>query len=506
MISRRGTKRESASGDSIVWTPAVPTAFDNSFARLPGHFYSRVEPTPVASPSLIRFNEDLAEEIGVRATDFPLAVLVGNSLPEGADPIALAYAGHQFGGWVPQLGDGRAILLGEVVGPGGQRRDIQLKGSGPTIFSRRGDGRSALGPAIREYVISEAMAALEIPTTRALAVAGTGEKVIRERPLPGAVFTRVASSHIRVGTFQYHQARGDLKALRTLTDHVIARHYPEAAEEEVPGLALLRMVSTRQAELVARWMLVGFIHGVMNTDNCSIAGETIDYGPCAFMDDFHPGKVFSSIDRNGRYAWGKQPEIAHWNLLQLAQCLLPLHPGRKEDARDDFEAALNEFPDLFGRAYERGLARKLGLLDPQPADFDLARDVLTLLAEQEIDFTLFFRRLTTAVASGGEELSGARDLFQCTKGFDQWAARWRERTSGQAPAEQARSMRGANPIFIPRNHRLEEAILAAEQQDFGPFERLLAVLARPFHEQPGNAEYENPPRPREIVHATFCGT
>jgi len=484
----------------------VATVFDNSYARLPEHFYSRVAPTPVHSPSLLRFNQTLAEEIGLSAGDFPPDVLAGNALPEGANPIALAYAGHQFGGWVPQLGDGRAILLGEVIGPDGRRRDIQLKGSGPTIFSRNGDGRAALGPAIREYVVSEAMAALGIPTTRALAVATTGEKVLRERPLPGAVFTRVASSHVRVGTFQYHHARGDLEALRILAGHVIDRHYPEAAGEEVPGLALLRMIVRRQAELVAQWMLVGFIHGVMNTDNCSVAGETIDYGPCAFMDNFHPGKVFSSIDRNGRYAWGKQPEIAHWNLLQLAQCLLPLHPGRPEEAKGEFEAVLNEFPDLFARAYERGFACKLGLLDPRPGDLDLARDILTLLAEQEIDFTLFFRRLTSGVESGDVDPPGTRDLFRCANGFDLWAGTWRERTSQQDSVEQAQTMRRVNPIFIPRNHRLEEAITAAEQQDFAPFERLLEVLARPFEEQPGNAAYEQPPQPGEIVHATFCGT
>ena len=484
----------------------MPTAFDNSYARLPGHFYSRVEPTPVVSPSLLRFNDALAGKIGVTSGDFPTDVLAGNALPEGAEPIALAYAGHQFGGWVPQLGDGRAVLLGEVVGPDGRRRDIQLKGSGPTIFSRRGDGRSTLGPAIREYVVSEAMAALGIPTTRALAVVTTGEKVLRERPLPGAVFTRVASSHIRVGTFQYHHARGDLDALRALADHVITRHYPEAAEKEVPELALLGLIATRQAELVAQWMLVGFIHGVMNTDNCSIAGETIDYGPCAFVDKFHPGKVFSSIDRHGRYAWGKQPEIAHWNLLQLAQCLLPLHPGSADNARGEFETALNEFPDIFARAYEQGFARKLGLLDPRPGDLDLARDLLTLLAEQEVDFTLFFRRLTAQVESQVENQSGLPDLFGCARGFDQWFAKWQERTSQQDSGDQARTMRAANPIFIPRNHRLEEAIKAAEQQNYGPFEKLLEVLARPFEEQPGNAGYENPPESGEVVHATFCGT
>lgn len=484
----------------------MPTAFDNSYARLPGHFYSRVDPTPVASPSLLRFNHALAEEMGITAGDFPPDVLAGNALPEGSKPIALAYAGHQFGGWVPQLGDGRAVLLGEVVGPDGRRHDIQLKGSGPTIFSRNGDGRAALGPAIREYVVSEAMAALGIPTTRALAVVTTGEKVLRERPLPGAVFTRVASSHIRVGTFQYHHAREDPDALRALTDHVITRHYPEAAEKEVPELALLGLVATRQAELVAQWMLVGFIHGVMNTDNFSIAGETIDYGPCAFVDNFHPGKVFSSIDRHGRYAWGNQPQIAHWNLLQLAQCLIPLRPGSAEDAREEFEAVLNEFPGTFARAYEQGFARKLGLLDPRPGDLDLARDLLTLLAEQEVDFTLFFRRLTTQVESHDEDQSAVHDLFGCAKGFDQWSAKWQARTSQQDFRDQAQTMRAANPIFIPRNHRLEEAITAAEQQNFAPFEQLLEVLSRPFDEQPENAGYENPPQPGEVVHSTFCGT
>ena len=354
--------------------------FDNSYARLPDRFYARLDPTPVAAPKLIRVNIALAEQLGIDpgelATPDGVAVLAGNRVPPGAEPMALAYAGHQFGHFVPQLGDGRANLLGEVVGRDGIRRDIQLKGSGPTPFSRRGDGRAALGPVLREYLISEAMAALGVPTTRTLAAVTTGEAVRRETTLPGAVLTRVATSHIRVGTFQYFAAQGDEAGVRLLADHAIARHYPDAARAENPYRAFLDDVIARQADLVAQWLLIGFIHGVMNTDNCSMAGETIDYGPCAFMDAYDPGTVFSSIDHQGRYAYGNQPRIALWNLTRLAECLLPL----LGDSEDVAKEALSAFAPRFQAAYFGGLRRKIGLLTEQEGDDNLTQDLLKLMA------------------------------------------------------------------------------------------------------------------------------
>ena len=482
----------------------MPIAFDNSYARLPDSFYSPQLPTPVANPTMVQFNATLAAEIGVAETDFDAEILTGNRIPDGAEPIAQAYAGHQFGGFVPQLGDGRAILLGEVVGPDGERRDIQLKGSGPTIYSRNGDGRAAIGPALREYVVSEAMAALGIPTTRALAVATTGEMVVREQILPGAVITRVASSHIRVGTFQYHYARGDLEAVKQLSDHVIARHYPQASEADNSVLAMFELVVAKQARLVARWMQVGFIHGVMNTDNCSIAGETIDYGPCAFMDAFDRAKVFSSIDQHGRYAWGNQPQIAHWNLAQLAQTLLPLFESDHEKAKSQAESALSTFPEVFAQAYTRGLAQKIGVLQDDQEGLKLANDLLDLMTRDEVDFTLLFRRLTTSVQTG--ELSPVREMFNNHEQFENWAELWQEQTRNDDTAARIKTMRSANPVFIPRNHRLQEAITAANTSDFAPFRRLLKVLAHPYQEQPEYAEFENPPEPDEVVCATFCGT
>jgi uncharacterized protein YdiU (UPF0061 family) len=479
-------------------------AFDNSYSKLPDGFYSRQNPTPVAAPALVRFNNTLAAEIGVNAEVLDLEVLAGNRIPSGADPIAQAYAGHQFGNFVAQLGDGRAILLGEVVGPDGIRRDLQLKGCGPTLYSRDGDGRAAIGPVIREFVVSEAMATLGIPTTRALAAVTTGENIIREQVLPGAILARVASSHIRVGTFQFHFANGDLEALRLLTDHVIERHYPDAATAANPVLALLERVSARQAELIARWMQVGFIHGVMNTDNMSIAGETIDYGPCAFMDGYHPGRVFSSIDRQGRYSWGNQPQVAHWNLSQFARTLVALIPGDQETAKRDTQTVLDTFPEAFSRAYASGFARKIGLLTDRPEDSNLINDLLGLMAVDEVDFTLFFRHLTESVETGDD--AALRAPFKNPDRFDSWTEDWRRRTEGDDAKARVMAMRAVNPVFIPRNHRLEEVIAAANTGDYAPFERLLAVLAHPYEQQPENAAYENPPEPDEIVHATFCGT
>jgi uncharacterized protein YdiU (UPF0061 family) len=486
--------------------------FQNSFSRLPDRFFARVAPTPVQAPRLVRLNHDLARHLGLDpdrlASPEGVEILAGKRVPEGAEPIAHAYAGHQFGHFVPQLGDGRAILLGEVVDRDGVRRDIQLKGSGRTPFSRGGDGRAAIGPVLREYVVGEAMAALGIPTTRALAAVTTGEQVVRETDLPGAVLTRVASSHIRVGTFQFFAVRGDYDGVRRLADHVIARHYPEAAQHERPYRALLDAVIARQAELVAQWLLVGFIHGVMNTDNMSVAGETIDFGPCAFMDSYDPAKVFSSIDEYGRYAYGNQPPIAQWNLTRLAETLLPLLADEQERAIADAEEALGAFRPRFEAAYHGGLMRKVGLFTEREGDLELIQALLDAMAGNQADFTLTFRRLCDAAASPeGDE--AVRRLFSDPSAYDVWAARWRDRLGGEAQdaATRASAMRRVNPAFIPRNHRIEAMIQAAVQSDdFTLFEELVTVLANPYDDQPAFAHYADPPEPHEIVQRTFCGT
>jgi serine/tyrosine/threonine adenylyltransferase len=486
--------------------------FQNTYAALPANFFARVAPTPVASPRLIKLNRALAIHLGLDPDrlDSPegAEILAGKRVPDGADPIAMAYAGHQFGQFVPQLGDGRAILLGEVIDADGIRRDIQLKGSGPTPFSRRGDGRAALGPVLREYIVSEAMAALGIPTTRSLAAVMTGESVLRETPLPGAVLTRVASSHIRVGTFQYFAARSDTEGVRRLADHVIARHYPHVANADRPYHALLEGVIARQAELVARWLLVGFIHGVMNTDNTSISGETIDYGPCAFMDQYDPAKVFSSIDEMGRYAYANQPRIALWNLTRLAECLLPLFSDVQDKAIEEAQAALADFAGRFNDAYKAGLRGKLGLFTERDGDQALAQDLLDAMAKNQADFTLTFRRLSDA-ALGPEHDGDVRQLFAEHAAYDEWAARWRQRLGEepQDPAQRQAAMRSVNPAFIPRNHRIEAVIEAAvNRDDFAPFEELLAVLAKPYEDQPAYAGYADPPEPHQCVLRTFCGT
>ncbi|KQQ23891.1 hypothetical protein ASF53_06180 [Methylobacterium sp. Leaf123] len=492
--------------------------FDNSYARLPDRFFGRVAPTAVEAPRLVRLNRALAVDLGLDPDRLEspegVEVLAGRRVPEGAEPLAAAYAGHQFGQFVPQLGDGRAILLGEVVGRDGRRRDIQLKGSGPTPFSRRGDGRAALGPVLREYLVSEAMHALGIPTTRALAAVTTGERVVRETVLPGAVLTRVASSHIRVGSFQFFAARGDVEGLRALADHAIARHDPEAARADNPYRALLGGVIRRQAALVARWLTVGFIHGVMNTDNMSIAGETIDYGPCAFLDTYDPATAFSSIDRHGRYAYGNQPRIALWNLTRLAEALLPLLSEDETQAVAEAEAALAGFAAQFEAAYHGGLNRKLGLATMRDGDPALAGDLLKTMAENEADFTLTFRRLGEAAPGPDGEADPAaveavRSLFIDPTAYDRWAEGWRRRLSeepGDAEAKR-QMMRTANPAFIPRNHRVEAMIEAAvERQDFAPFETLLTVLARPYDDQPDFASYAEAPEGGGRGYRTFCGT
>jgi uncharacterized protein YdiU (UPF0061 family) len=486
--------------------------FENTYAALPATFFARVTPTPVTSPRLVKLNRPLAIHLGLDPDrlDSPegAEILAGQKLPEGADPIAMAYAGHQFGHFVPQLGDGRAILLGEVIDADGVRRDVQLKGSGPTPFSRRGDGRAALGPVLREYIVSEAMAALGIPTTRSLAAVMTGESVLRETSLPGAVLTRVAASHIRVGTFQYFAARGDTEGVQRLADHVIGRHYRQAREADRPYHALLEGVIARQADLVARWLLVGFIHGVMNTDNTSISGETIDYGPCAFMDHYDPATVFSSIDEQGRYAYANQPRIALWNLTRFAECLLPLFSSEQEKAIEEAQAALATFAETFTAAYQAGLRRKLGLFTARDGDEALAQDLLDAMAKSKADFTLTFRRLSDAAAAPADD-SLVRQSFADPTAYDPWAVRWRHRIGDEPYDPEARksAMRAVNPAFIPRNHRVEAVIEAAvSRDDFAPFEELLTVLSRPFDDQPAFSTYTAPPEPHQRVLQTFCGT
>ena len=489
--------------------------FENTYARLPERFFAPLAPTPVAAPRLIKLNVELARSLGIDPNTLlstqGVEILAGNRVAEGSEPIALAYAGHQFGHFVPQLGDGRAILLGEVVGRDGVRYDIQLKGSGPTPFSRRGDGRAALGPVLREYILSEAMAALGVPTTRALAAVTTGERVLREIALPGAVFTRIAASHLRVGTFEYFAARGDTEGTRILADYAIFRHYPEAAHAKRPYRTLLDAVINRQAKLIAQWMLIGFIHGVMNTDNSSISGETIDYGPCAFMEAYDPATVFSSIDANGRYAYGNQPRIALWNLTRLAEALLPVlqqEEGNDEAALASANEALATFSQTFERSQLAGFRRKLGLFSERDGDVGLIQDLLDRMAANRADFTLTFRKLCNAAASL-ESDKEVRSLFTDPEAYDAWVIGWRERLKEESISgeDRAESMRKVNPAFIPRNHLVEAAINAAvERQDFQPFEELLNITSQPYDEKPGQERYSLPASPEESVTQTFCGT
>lgn len=465
-------------------------AFDNTYAALPAQMFTPQLPTPVEAPAMFARNDALAQVLGIDLTAPDAAqIFAGNHIPDGASPIAQAYAGHQFGHWNPQLGDGRAILLGEVLGSDGIRRDLQLKGAGPTPYSRSGDGRAWLGPVMREYIVSEAMFALGVPTTRALAAVTTGEDVYRETRLPGAVITRVAQSHIRVGTFQFFAARGDLDALRALTDHVIARHYPQV---DGPA-ALLDAVIARYAQLIARWMGLGFIHGVMNTDNVSIAGETIDYGPCAFVDEFEHGAVFSAIDQHGRYAYGNQPQIGAWNMAQFATALIPLMPDR-DQAIKDFTAAVHGFAPIYAQAWLQVFASKLGIAEPTPEDAALVTDLLDLMAKDGADFTATFTALAT---------DQARDQFLDREAFDAWAARWKPRQATDA----AEIMAQANPQIIPRNHRVEEAIHAGVAGDFDPFHALLDAVTQPYAPlTETTAPYARPPTQSERVTRTFCGT
>lgn len=486
----------------------MPFHFDNSYARLPEGFFVRIEPTSVSAPTMIRLNHELATELEIDATrlDSPegLAILSGNQIADGSEPIAMAYSGHQFGGFSPQLGDGRAILLGEVVGTNDVRYDIHLKGSGQTPFSRRGDGRSALGPVLREYIVSEAMAALGVPTTRALAAVASGDNVLRTGLEPGGVFARVAQSHIRIGTFQWFAARNDQDNLKVLADYVIERHYPDAQQAENPYRALLEGVILRQANLIAHWMQLGFIHGVMNTDNMTVSGETIDYGPCAFMDDYDPAKKFSSIDQQGRYAYANQGRIGLWNLTRLAETLLPLLDADEEESVDEAKSALDRFAGLHEAALQRGFMAKIGIQDGGDDDWCMVETLLATMADGEADFTLVFRHISNALETDNDDV--VTSLFNQPGAISQWLSDWRARLNDGDRGQAVALMRRTNPIFIPRNHRVEEAIKAGYEGDFEPFHRINQVLEQPFVEQPDFAEYESAPEPHEVVCATFCGT
>jgi len=481
-----------------------------NYAQLPDAFHARMSPVPVQAPKLIAFNRELADFLGLATTDLTggqlAALFGGNTVPDGAQPVAMAYAGHQFGNFVPQLGDGRAVLLGEVEGRDGLLRDIHLKGAGATPFSRGGDGRSALGPVIREYLVSEAMHALGVPTTRALAAVTTGEYVQREQPVAGGILARVARSHVRVGTFEYFGARGDAGSLSVLVEHVINRLYPAARQDDSPVLDLLARVVGAQAALMARWMSLGFVHGVMNTDNMAISGETIDFGPCAFMEAFDPAAVWSSIDRGGRYAWSNQPRIALWNLARFAETLLPLIDENHESAIAAGNAALEAFPKAFEMAWLDAMRAKLGLKEAREGDADLVQRLLDAMHAGGADFTLTFRLLAEAVQADADNLFA---LFSEREALENWLADWRTRLNaeGRDHAVVAAEMRAANPALIPRNHRVEQAIRAAEDDaDFTVFDRLRGAWARPYDPRPEDAELARPATPEERVTRTFCGT
>jgi len=504
---------------TLTTSTASVFPFDNTYARDLEGLYVPWQAAEVPQPKLIKFNRALAEGLGLDAealdSDEGALIFSGQQLPEGIKTIAQAYAGHQFGGFSPQLGDGRALLLGEVIDKHGRRRDIAFKGSGRTPFSRGGDGKAALGPVLREYLIGEAMHALGIPTTRALAAVTTGEVVRRERNLPGAVLTRVASSHIRVGTFQFVTVRGDMVLLKKLADYVITRHYPELKGQADPYLGLLKAVSERQAALIARWMNVGFIHGVMNTDNMTLSGETIDYGPCAFMDHYNPATVFSSIDERGRYAYVNQPPIANWNLARFAEALLPLLAN---EANEDQDKAVAQAMEVLGAFQERyrhywllGMRQKLGLTREENEDYALAVDFLKGMEGQGVDFTQAFRRLADAAeAADASREGGLRRLYADDAVLNAWLLRWRTRlhAGSVAPAQRAQAMRAVNPAYIPRNHRVEAALAAAvDLGDYAPFEKLLAVLQQPFDERMEFAAYAEPATAEESRgYQTFCGT
>ena len=487
-------------------------AFNNSFAQLPERFFVRLDPAPVKAPQMIRLNALLARRLGLDpdalSGETGAQVFSGNQVPQGAEPLAMAYGGHQFGGWSGQLGDGRANLLGEIIGTDDVRYDVQLKGSGPTPFSRNGDGRAALGPVLREYIVSEAMHALGITTTRALAAVLSGEQVRREEALPGAVLTRIARSHIRVGTFELFARGGDYDGVRVLADYVIKRCYPDCARAENPYLALLQAVVKAQAELLASWMQVGFIHGVMNTDNCSISGETIDYGPCAFMDQYSLETVYSSIDHMGRYAYGNQPAIAQWNLAQLAQSLLQFLGEDEGEAVGAAQQAIKDFIPIYDAAWLSGMRCKIGLETQSEGDKALIEELLDLMAQNQADFTLTFRRLSEMTSEEGPGDEKLAHLFDQPASIHDWLIDWRKRLASEDSKDTPRmkQMKASNPAFIPRNHLVEEALNAAYEGDLQPFDRLMTVLSRPFDDQPDVARFMLPPKPEQMVQATFCGT
>ena len=485
--------------------------FDNSYARLPKSFFECIKPTPVKEPKLVRFNKLLANEIGLNViedNDILSDIFSGNIVPEGSEPIALVYAGHQFGYFVPQLGDGRAILLGEIVNNGGCRFDIQLKGSGQTSYSRSGDGRAPLGAVIREYIISEAMHSLNIPTTRALAIIITGELVSRETLLPGGILTRIASSHLRVGTFEYFAASDNQENLQLLADYSINRHFPNIKKSNLRYQTFLESVCDRQAALIAKWMHVGFVHGVMNSDNTSISGETIDYGPCAFMDSYDPATVFSSIDHHGRYAYGNQPNIAQWNIACLGECLLPLiHPDRNK-AIGIAEEILDSFQDKFRKYWLSGMYKKIGLTQNEPEDINLLEQLLELMKENKTDYTLTFRYLSDAIENDTGNSNFEKQFLSQNK-ISEWLVSWRKRLKIQSASFKKikMSMQKENPAFIPRNHRIEKAIYeAVDNNDYSYMDNLILLLNKPYQDQPDNSEYMHPPEKPDHNYQTFCGT
>ena len=490
--------------------------FINTYLELGDPFYVKTPPTPVTNPALIHFNQSLASELGLDVGDLDpadiAAVFSGNRMPDGAEPLATAYAGHQFGHFNPQLGDGRALLLGEVQAPDGHGYEIQLKGSGQTVFSRNGDGRAALGPVIREYLLSEAMYRLGVPTTRALAAVTTGEEVARENLIPGGVITRTARSFVRIGTFQFFAARGDTESVQKLADHMIERSYPSARDSNQPYTAFFKGVVDRQAALIARWMHLGFIHGVMNTDNMSIAGETIDYGPCAFMDYFNHNQVYSSIDHGGRYAYNNQPAIALWNLTRLAESLLPLFSENSETAVQIAQDILEGFIEAYQAKWLSGMQEKLGLThesDKQENDKDLIEDLLDIMADNDADFTLTFHYLSRISTDPSAQDDKIRGLLSSPRALDSWLEKWRKRLSSESSSDDLRqaNMQKTNPVYIPRNHQIEAAIRAAEDHgDFSVFHSLHEVLETPYQQKQGKDQYMLPPQPDEIVWKTFCGT
>ena len=486
--------------------------FDNSYSKLPNIFFERINPIAVKEPSLIQFNERLAKEIGLnleKKENLFSEIFSGNKILEGSKPIALAYAGHQFGHFVPQLGDGRAVLLGEIINDNDHRFDIQLKGSGQTCYSRGGDGRAPLGPVIREYIISEAMHALNVPTTRSLAIVATGEMVSRETLLPGGILTRIASSHLRVGTFEYFAAFKDLENLKLLTDYAINRHFPNIKnDDEFRFQNFLKSVCENQASLIAKWMHVGFIHGVMNTDNTSISGETIDYGPCAFMDNYDPNTVFSSIDHHGRYAYGNQPNIAQWNIACLGQCLLPLINPERNKAIEIVEKILDNFEDTFRKYWLNGMYKKIGLLEDKKNNRTLLDELLQLMGKDSSDFTLTFRYLSNIVEEENNN-SLFKQQFLSKNEIDSWLVKWKEclKKEGNPEKEIKELMLKVNPAFIPRNHQVEKTIYEAiNNYDYSYVNRLIQLLNKPYNFQPENLEYMNPPDKYDQNYQTFCGT